>query len=145
MIAISRFLTKRITRVLSYLSVACPAVAENRRNGRMNSAAMARPASDGGSHSSCSWYVTITVNANLNRLSLPAPRNWVQKKGANLRWLSSANWFGWLWSLMSRADLMVSLSGCSPRTLTDHLDAAAQAAAIQPREHRVDGDGLDPV
>ena len=43
-----------------------------------------------------SWYVTITVNANLNRLSLPAPRNWVQKKGAKRRWPSNANWFAWV-------------------------------------------------
>ena len=35
------------------------------------------------------------MNANLNRLSLPAPRNWVQKKGAKRRCASSANWFGW--------------------------------------------------
>jgi hypothetical protein len=50
-----------------------------------------QPASSVGSHSTRSWYVTITVNANLNRLSLPAPRNWVQKNGPKRRWPSSAN------------------------------------------------------
>jgi hypothetical protein len=48
MIAISRFFTKRIIRVLSNLSVSWPAVAENSRNGRMNSAPIARPAMAGG-------------------------------------------------------------------------------------------------
>ena len=43
MIAISRFLTKRISRVLSYLSASWPLVAENSRNGRMNSAPITRP------------------------------------------------------------------------------------------------------
>ena len=94
MIAISRFLTKRITTVLSYLSVSCPLVAENSRNGRMKSAPITRPAICGVSQLTCSWYVTITVKANLNRLSLPAPRNWVQKNGAKRRWPSRANWFG---------------------------------------------------
>ena len=55
MIAISRFFTKRITRVLSYLSVAWPAVAENSRKGRMNSAPITRPASCAGSQLTCSW------------------------------------------------------------------------------------------
>jgi hypothetical protein len=55
MITISRFLTKRIIRVLSNLSVSCPAVAENSRNGRMNSAPIARPAMAGGIQLSCSW------------------------------------------------------------------------------------------
>src|SRR5271165_4158689 len=32
------------------------------------------------------------VKANLNTLSLPAPRNWVQKNGAKRRSASSENW-----------------------------------------------------
>ncbi|MOA68533.1 hypothetical protein D3C78_1961990 [compost metagenome] len=55
MIAISRFLTKRIIFVLSNLSVSCPAVAENSRNGRMNSAPITSPAMAGGIQLSCSW------------------------------------------------------------------------------------------
>jgi len=54
MIAISRFLTKRITRVLSNLSVSWPLVAENNRKGRMNSAPIARPAICGVSQATCS-------------------------------------------------------------------------------------------
>src|SRR3982750_2523327 len=34
----------------------------------------------------------MTVKANLKRLSLAAPANWVQKKGAKRRWPSRANW-----------------------------------------------------
>lgn len=34
------------------------------------------------------------MKANLNRLSLAAPANWVQKNGAKRRWPSSANWLG---------------------------------------------------
>ncbi len=91
MIAISSDLTKRISSDFSNLSAIWPLVAENSRNGRMNSAPIARPASAAGSHCTCTWYVTITVNANLNRLSLPAPRNWVQKNGAKRRCRSSVN------------------------------------------------------
>ena len=55
MMAISRFLTKRIIRVLSYLSVSWPEVAENSKNGRMNSAPITSPAMAGGSHDTLSW------------------------------------------------------------------------------------------
>ncbi len=55
MMAISRFFTKRIIRVLSYLSVSWPEVAENSRNGRMNSAPITSPAMAGGSHDTLSW------------------------------------------------------------------------------------------
>ena len=54
MMAISRFFTKRIIRVLSYLSVSWPEVAENSRNGRMNSAPITSPAMAGGSHDTLS-------------------------------------------------------------------------------------------
>ena len=55
MMAISRFLTKRIIRVLSYLSVNWPEVAENSKNGKINSAPITSPASAGGSHDTLSW------------------------------------------------------------------------------------------
>ena len=58
----------------------------------MNSAPITSPAVCGVSRSLCSWNVTSTVNANLNKLSLPAPRNWVQKNGAKRRSRSSWNW-----------------------------------------------------
>src|ERR1700691_885487 len=32
------------------------------------------------------------VNANFKTLSLPAPRNWVQKNGAKRRWRNNENW-----------------------------------------------------
>ena len=38
--------------------------------------------------------VTNTTNAFLNTLSLPAPRNCVQKNGAKRRWRRRSNWFG---------------------------------------------------
>ena len=53
--AISRFLTNRITLVLSYLSVSWPLVAENSRKGRMNSAPITNPASAGGIQPTCNW------------------------------------------------------------------------------------------
>ena len=86
-----RFVKNLEIGIMLNLSVAWPAVAENSRNGRMNSAPITSPAICGESHATCSWYVTITVNANLNRLSLPAPRNWVQKNGAKRRCFKSAN------------------------------------------------------
>ena len=55
MMAISRFLTKRITWVLGSLSVSCPLVAENSKKGRMNSAPITRPAMAGGSQATLSW------------------------------------------------------------------------------------------
>src|SRR5450830_786579 len=36
--------------------------------------------------------VSITSRAVLNRLSLKAPKNWVQKNGAKRRWANRANW-----------------------------------------------------
>jgi len=97
MMAISNDLMKRITRALSNLSASWPLVADSRTNGRMNTALMTRPAFSGGSHVTFSWYVTSTVNANFRTLSLPAPKNCVQKNGAKRRWRSSANWLGWDW------------------------------------------------
>ena len=55
MMTTSRFLTKRITRVFSNLSVSCPLVAENSKKGRMNSAPITSPAIAGGSQLTLSW------------------------------------------------------------------------------------------
>ena len=95
MMPISKFLTNRITLVFSYLSVTWPAVALNSKNGKINNAPITSPAMAGCIQLMLNWYVTITVKANLNKLSLAAPANCVQKKGAKRRWLSSANWLGW--------------------------------------------------
>ena len=55
MIAISSDLTSWITRVLSYLSVSWPLVAENSRKGRMNTAPITSPAMFGFIHSTSIW------------------------------------------------------------------------------------------
>ncbi len=55
MMAISRFFTKRIITVLPTLSASWPLVAENSRNGRMNSAPITSPAKAGGSQPTLSW------------------------------------------------------------------------------------------
>ena len=55
MMAISRFFTTRIKVVFSNLSVSCPAVAENSRNGRMNNAPMTMPAMAGSSQLTLIW------------------------------------------------------------------------------------------
>ncbi|MDT4867186.1 hypothetical protein FQZ97_1020820 [compost metagenome] len=55
MIPISSRLTKTINVFLSSLSASWPLVAENSRNGRMNSAPITSPASDGGSQLTCNW------------------------------------------------------------------------------------------
>ena len=55
MMAISRFFTNRIIFVLSYLSVSCPEVAENSKNGKMNSAPITSPAMAGCNHDTLSW------------------------------------------------------------------------------------------
>jgi len=55
MTTISRFFTKRIMAVFSYLSVSWPLVALNSRKGRMNSAPITSPAMAGGSQPTLSW------------------------------------------------------------------------------------------
>ncbi len=93
MIPISASLTRRINVAFSNLSASWPAVAENRKNGRMN-----RPAARLTRVSGLApdWlespYVTSTTSAFLNRLSFSAPRNWVTKKGPNRFSVRSANW-----------------------------------------------------
>ncbi len=55
MMPISSHLTKRMTTVLSYLSVSWPLVAENSRKGRMKSAPITSPAMLAGSQPSSIW------------------------------------------------------------------------------------------
>ena len=54
-IAISRVFTSRINEAMSRESASCPAVAENNRNGAMNTAPITSPACAGGSQLTCSW------------------------------------------------------------------------------------------
>ena len=92
MMTISRLFTKRISVALSNLSASWPLVAEKSRKGRMKSAAISCTTSAGSRPLALAVpKVTITVKANLKRLSLPAPRNCAQKNGANRRWPSRAN------------------------------------------------------
>ena len=90
---ISKIFTPRITRVFSYLSASCPANAENKTNGKMNTA----PAAFTSKFESIPTSV-IPPNAMkiimpfLNTLSFIAPKNCVQKNGAKRRSPSNANW-----------------------------------------------------
>src|SRR5262245_49201168 len=92
MIAISSSLTLRMMRPFSKRAESCPEVAENRKNGRMK-IPPARLISV-----SVDMTVVAAPNANrmtrafLNRLSFSAPRNWVQKNGANRRARRRATW-----------------------------------------------------
>ena len=76
----------------------------------MNSAPITSPAIAGGSQLTLSWSVTITVKANLNRLSFAAPENCVQKNGAKRRCFYRANWLGCSGS--SAAVVVVTMAGC---------------------------------
>ena len=97
MMAISSHLTKRARRDFSTLSAIWPAVAENTTYGRMNSAGMTMFSVAGLIEVQFSASkVSITSSAVLNRLSLKAPKNWVQKNGAKRRWLNRENWLAWL-------------------------------------------------
>ena len=53
--AISKSFRRRINHDFSSLSVSCPLVAENSRNGRMNSAPITSPAMAGGNQPTLSW------------------------------------------------------------------------------------------
>ena len=55
MMSTSTFLTKRMMRVLSYLSANWPLVAENSKNGKMKTAPITSPAIAGGNHATLSW------------------------------------------------------------------------------------------
>src|SRR3954471_12210815 len=59
----------------------------------MKMAPIRNPAVDGATPpQSAAAYVASSVKANLKRLSLPAPRNCVQKRGAKRRSRSNRNW-----------------------------------------------------
>ena len=86
MIAISASLTSLIRRDFSNLSASWPAVAENRKNGRMNVPAAtvtrtcpSRPAAP------ASRYKIKMTRAFFKKLSFRAPRNWVAKSGRKRR------------------------------------------------------------
>ncbi len=90
---ISSSLTSRASAALSYLSASCPAVAENRKKGRMKMPA-ARLASSSGLSvvQLAAWKVSSTTMAFFSTLSLSAPRNWVTKSGAKRRARSRPDW-----------------------------------------------------
>jgi len=82
MIPTSSSFVSRASMALSYLSASCPAVAEKKKNGRMNSPAARLARISGRIDVHCAdWNVTSTTRAFLKRLSLNAPRNWVRKAG----------------------------------------------------------------
>ena len=92
MMTISSTLTNRASNALSYLSASCPAVAENRKKGRINTPAARLASNSGLSVVHCAaWKVSRTISAFLNRLSLNAPRNCVIKKGPKRFCLRSPN------------------------------------------------------
>jgi hypothetical protein len=66
----------------SDLSAICPAVAENKKKGRMkipgNKVARHAPLSE---VKSLVWNTAMVMKAVLKTLSLSAPKNWVQKNG----------------------------------------------------------------
>src|SRR5574337_222210 len=79
-------------RVFSNFSASCPALAENRKNGRMNNAGARFVYSAAARSLRPIWNATSINNALRNALSLKAPSAWVQKKGAKRRLPSSLNW-----------------------------------------------------
>ena len=92
MMASSSHLMKRVRPALSNLSANWPAVAENTTNGRMNRPGIRLVTRDGDSVVQLSASkVMMTTSAVLNRLSLNAPRNWVQKNGAKRRCVNREN------------------------------------------------------
>ena len=86
MIQISSNLMRRIDSDFSVLSINWPAVAENRKNGRMNSPALRLVRVLVSTLLNCApWNAIRMISAFLNTLSLKAPRNWVMKNGRNRR------------------------------------------------------------
>src|SRR3546814_2361857 len=90
MIAISIVVVMRISRDFSSFSAICPAVAENRKYGRMKIAGASEAYSV-----RCDGYACIQNSrpmiACLNTLSLKAPKHWVAKNGRNRRCFNSVN------------------------------------------------------
>ncbi|MCY1183558.1 hypothetical protein D9M73_241900 [compost metagenome] len=90
MMTISPSLIRRISASLANFSPNCPASAENRKNGRMNSSAH-RLTQIERSPSIDSLYRMARINDCLNTLSLNAPRDWVTKNGRKRRVRSKVN------------------------------------------------------
>jgi hypothetical protein len=82
MMPISNTLTRRMICDFSNLSASCPAVAENRKKGRIkrpgNIVVRLAPSKV---VRLAVWNATSVINAVLNTLSLNAPRNCVKKNG----------------------------------------------------------------
>src|SRR3990167_5518085 len=81
-----------ISRDFSYLSASCPAVAENRKNGRIKipAAKMTRICGLMPSRFAKRYVISIT-RAFLKVLSLKAPKNWVINKGKKRLVLSNSS------------------------------------------------------
>jgi hypothetical protein len=157
--AISSSLTMRASAALSYLSASCPAVAENRKKGRMNTPA-ARLASSSGLSvvQLAAWKVSSTTIAFFSTLSLSAPRNWVTNSGAKRRARSRPDWLLMGSSFRIRAKWRILLRRiASRRAGIDRIRAdcrrwrqraqaqrrAAESGARHPGEYRVHRDGVD--
>src|SRR6185312_12358734 len=79
-------------RLFSNFSASWPALAENRKYGRMNKAGARLVYSATVRSPRPMWKATSITSALRNALSLNAPRAWVQKNGAKRRVRSSWNW-----------------------------------------------------
>ena len=123
MMPISRSFTPRMMRDFSSLSAICPAVAEKRKNGRMKMPPAGSPAV-GRPRPAPAPNANRMTRAFLNTLSLRAPRNCVQKNGANRRVLSSALWLirSRLRPSATRFTTAASSDGGSPSGQLDGVD-----------------------
>src|SRR5438093_698330 len=92
MIPISNSFTSRMIRALSNLSAICPALAEKRKKGSVSRPVLRLTSVFSENTAPPIRNANRMTSAFLNRLSLRAPRNWVQKKGANRLALSSSSW-----------------------------------------------------
>ena len=92
MIPISNSFTSRMIRDLSNLSAICPALAEKRKKGSVSRPVLRLTSVFSENTTPPIRNANRMTSAFLNRLSLRAPRNWVQKKGPNRLALSSSSW-----------------------------------------------------
>src|SRR5438552_3536555 len=92
MIPISNSFTSRMIRALSNLSAICPALAEKRKKGSVSRPVLRLTSVFSENTAPPIRNANRMTSAFLNRLSLRAPRNWVQKKGPNRLALSSSSW-----------------------------------------------------
>src|SRR5438034_856608 len=92
MIPISNSFTSRMIRALSNLSAICPALAEKRKKGSVSRPVLRLTSVFSENTAPPIRNANRMTSAFLNRLSLRAPRNWVQKKGPNHLALSSSSW-----------------------------------------------------